>query len=126
MILTNKNFALQAARFYDNPNCESTDEFYEDLQRFKYVKRLFTKYLVTGEIKERLVLNHIVILYNLFGEECTRMLFLKMEGYWSMLTPFLYKLNKLPLVVLDVGKHHIIETPQIPMNEDIVAKLEAI
>jgi len=126
MILTNKNFVLHAARSYDNPNCEDVDEFNEDLQRFKYLKRLFTKYLVTGEIKERLVLNHIVVLYNLFGVECTRMLFLKMDGYWSMLTPFLKQLGYLPDRVLDVGKHHIIETDKILMDVEILARLEKI
>jgi len=126
MILTNKTFTLFAARYYDNPNCEGVDEFNEDLQRFKYVKRLFTKYLATGEIKERLVLNHIVVLYNLFGVECTRMLFLKMDGQWSVLTPFLQKLEYLPERVYDVGKHHIIETSQIPMDSEIVERLRNI
>lgn len=126
MILSNKNFTLHAARHYDNPNCESTDEFNEDLQRFKYLKRLFTKYLVTGEIKERLVLNHIVVLYNLFGVECTRMLFFKMDGYWSMLVPFLKQLDMLPERVLDVGKHHIIETANISLNVELVERLEKI
>ena len=126
MILNNKTFALFAARCYDNPNCEGVEEFNEDLQRFKYLKRLFTKYLATGDIKERLVLNHIVVLYNLFGIECTRMLFLKMDGQWSVLKPFLIELGYLPERVYDVGKHHIIETSMIPMDPEIVERLRKI
>lgn len=126
MILTNKTFMLFAARCYDNPNCEGVEEFNEDLQRFKYLKRLFTKYLATGEIKERLVLNHIVILYNLFGIECTRMLFLKMDGQWSVLKPFLIELGYLPDFVYDIGKHHIIETSHIPIDQEIVDRLRNI
>ena len=97
-----------------------------DLQRFKYLKRLFTKYLATGEIKERLVLNHIVVLYNLFGIECTRMLFLKMEGQWSVLIPFLKELGYLPPVVYEVGKHPIIDTSQLPVDKAIEAQLKSI
>jgi len=65
--LNAKNFVLYAAKHYDNPGCESIEEFHDDLNRFKYIKRLFTKYQETGEIKERLVLNHLIALYNLFG-----------------------------------------------------------
>lgn len=126
MNLTNSNFALFAAKCYDNPNCESDEEFVDDLQRFKYVKRLFTKYLVTSEIKERLVLNHIVILYNLFGEDCTRMLFFKMDGYWSMLVPFLTKLERLPRYVHDVAKHRVIDTSLIVADAELVERLKGI
>lgn len=126
MVLNNKTFALFAAHYYDNPNCEGVDEFLEDLQRFKYLKRLFTKYISTGEIKERLVLNHIVVLYNLFGIECTRMLFLKMDGHWSVLVPFLDKLGYLPEQVLGVGRHAIIDTYRIEQDADVVEKLRKI
>lgn len=126
MILSNKTFALFAARYYDNPNCEGVEEFTEDLQRFKYIKRLFTKYLATGEIKERLVLNHIVVLYNLFGLECTRMLFLKLDGQWSLLKPFLIELGYLPDRVYDVGKHKVIETSLISMDQELVNRLRNI
>jgi len=126
MQLNNKTFSLFAAQHYDNPNCEGVEEFFEDLQRFKYVKRLFTKYQATGEIKERLVLNHIVILYNLFGLECTRMLFLKMDGQWAVLKPFLLQLGYLPEKVYQVGKHQIIDTHMIPMDLEIVERLRKI
>ena len=74
------NFMLYAARHYNNPSCFDTLEFYEDLNRFKYIKRLFSRYDESGELKERLILNHIIILYNLFGiDATTRLLFFK-EG----------------------------------------------
>ncbi len=126
MNLDNKTFALHAARHYDNPNCEGVEEFVEDLQRFKYLKRLFTKYLSTGEIKERLALNHLVVLYNLFGVECTRMLFLKLDGQWSVLKPFLIQLGYLPERVYNVGKHQVIETAMIPVDPEIVNRLRNI
>ena len=65
--LTEKNFEAYAVRHYNNPQCLSIDEFYEDLARFKYVKRLLRKYLETGDIKERLVLNHLIAIYNVFS-----------------------------------------------------------
>ena len=60
------NFILFAAQSYDNPQCMDETEFFDDLKRFKYLKRLFNKYKENGELKERLVLNHLTILYNLF------------------------------------------------------------
>ena len=78
--LTDKNFLLFCAAHYDNYQYHSTEEFYEDLNRFKYIKRLFSRYEETGELKERLILNHIIILYNLFGVPATtRLLFFKLN-----------------------------------------------
>jgi len=96
--LTEDNFLLFAAKNYDNPQCESSDEFYNDLQRFKYLKRLFKRYTVNQDLQERLILNHIIVLYNLFGiKGCNRMIFFKMEEeYWSALKTFLVFLNYLP------------------------------
>ena len=75
--LDETNFVLYAAKHYDNPECFDTEEFISDLKRFKYLKRLFNKYHENNELKERLILNHIVVLYNLFGPEVTsRILFL--------------------------------------------------
>lgn len=126
MILTEENFLLFAAKYYDNPCCADMDEFYDDLSRFKYIKRLFTKYKDGQEIKERLILNHLIVLYNLFGSETTRMLFLKLRGQWNYLTPFLSKINRLPLLVMDVGEFPEIITSEIPMDVNIVAILEKI
>jgi len=78
--LDETNALLYAAKHYDNPQCYDTIEFYDDLKRFQYLKRLFNRYKETGEIKERLAINHIIILYNVFGPvHCTRLLFLKLH-----------------------------------------------
>ena len=98
------NFILYAAQCYDNPQCMDESEFFDDLKRLKYLKRLFNKYQESGEIKERLVLNHLVVLYNLFGNEgTTRMLFFKLKNYLDILKPFLVMLERLPERVNGIG-----------------------
>ena len=74
--LTNDNFVLFAMNHYDNPQCHTTQEFEEDMKRFLYLKKLFSRYKASGELRERLILNHIIVLYNLFGENTTKMLFI--------------------------------------------------
>lgn len=102
--LDRSNALLYAAKHYDNPSCTDVVEFYDDLKRFKYIKRLFNKYREGSPLKYRLILNHIILLYNMFGQEpCTRLLFLKLEGYYSELVPFLIILNRLPDKVLQIG-----------------------
>ena len=76
--LTEDNFLLYAMKFYDNPHCMDVEEFNDDLKRIRYIKRLFKKYRETGELKERLVLNHLVVLYNMWEPTAiTRMLLLR-------------------------------------------------
>ena len=84
-----------AIKHYDNPQCEGEKEFYDDMKRFKYIKRLLRKYKDTGIIKERLLLNHIIILKNLFGAEaCVTLLLFKIQKeYWETLKSFLLFLN---------------------------------
>lgn len=96
--LTEDNFVLYAMKNYDNPNCKGVEEFQDDLKRFRYLKRLFKKYKPGSGLKERLILNHIIVIYNLFGVEAsTQMLFLKIEKkYWSQLKAFLLYLNVMP------------------------------
>lgn len=97
MKLTDDNFLVYAMHHYDNPQCHNIDEFEEDLKRFLYLKKLFSRYIKDGELKERLILNHIVVLYNLFGDATTDMLFHKMEkNQWSVLSTFLVYINRLP------------------------------
>ena len=125
--LNAKNFVLYAAKHYDNPGCESLEEFYDDLNRFKYIKRLFTKYQETGEIKERLVLNHLIALYNLFGAvPTTRMLFLKLEGNWELLKPFLIYLGYMPERLYEIGQHAVIIDSSISLDDEIVKRLRNI
>lgn len=126
--LDESNFLLYAAKHYDNPQCFDTIEFYEDLKRFKYIKRLFNRYIDEGDLKERLILNHIVILFNLFGTTAaTRMLFLKCKGQESMLVPFLITLNSLPEKIENIGvENKTIYTSLIPLDLQVVQALRKI
>tara|TARA_B100000287_G_scaffold393345_1_gene406490 strand:- start:598 stop:975 length:378 start_codon:yes stop_codon:yes gene_type:complete len=96
--LSEENFIMYAMKMYNNPQCNTIDEFYEDLERIKYVKRLLYKYINRGILRERLILNHIIILTNLFGARATsKMLFFKLdENMFSALKTFLLYLNYLP------------------------------
>ena len=92
--LTEETFLLYAAKHYDNPQLQSEEEFYDDLKKFKYIKRLFNKYAETGELKERLILNHIVVLANVFWPEASvNLLFLRLPEYLHYLKPFLLMLS---------------------------------
>ena len=95
--LTAKNFMLFAAKNYQNPLCIDEEEFQEDLKRFKYIKRLLNRYRAGGELSERLILNHLIVLLNVFGHEATvEMLALKIElEHWPALKPFLVYLRAL-------------------------------
>lgn len=126
--LDESNFLLYAAKHYDNPQCFDTIEFYEDLKRFKYIKRLFNRYIEDGDLKERLILNHIVVLFNLFGVEPTiKMLFLKCKGHESLLAPFLIALNNLPDKVCNIGvENNTIITSDIILNQNIINALRKI
>lgn len=124
--IDDNNFLLFAAKHYDNAQCHDTMEFYDDLKRFKYIKRLFIKYQESGELRERLILNHIIVLYNMFGNEATRMLFFKLDGYYTYLKPFLVLLNRMPEKIYNVGNHDIIYNSDILMNSGIIEELRKI
>jgi len=96
MNLTEKNFMLYAAHFYDIKRAVSEDEFQEDLKRFQYLKRLFKRYEEDDDLRVRLILNHIIILYNCFGPSATNMLFMKLGGYHSYLKTFMIFLSYMP------------------------------
>jgi len=119
-----QNFLLFAAKHYNNPQCHDTAEFYDDLKRFKYIKRLFIKYQEYGELRERLILNHITILYNVFGLKTTELLFFKLEGYHSYLKPFLVLLARMPDKIKYGNK--VIYSSDIPMDVGIVNTLRKI
>jgi hypothetical protein len=125
--LDESNFMLYAAKHYDNPQCFDTLEFYEDLSRFKYIKRLFNRYEESGELKERLILNHLIILYNVFGPATTKMLFFKLNGHLHLLKPFILLLGFLPDKVTGVGvENKTIISSDIHMDENIVKLLRKI
>lgn len=126
--LDETNFLLYAAKHYDNPNCYDTLEFYEDLNRFKYIKRLFNKYQETGELKERLIFNHLTVIYNVFGVEAgTRMMFLKLKEYLPLIKPFLVTMGTCPDIVHNIGieGQHIV-TVDIVSNENVAEVLRDI
>ena len=125
--LTEDNFIMFAVKNYDNPGCHGLDEFYDDLKRFKYIKRLLRKHNVGKDLKERLILNHIIVLGNLFGVEATtKMLFFKLEKkFWSQIKTFLVFLNFMPLKVI-VSAGVIILDADILLDEDILETLKKI
>ena len=95
--ITIDNWLLYAQHNYDNPTLEREKEFYDDIKRFKYLKRLFRRYKITGEIKVRLVVNHIIVLQNVFGADaaCILLLYKIDKQYWSILKTVLDSLGYL-------------------------------
>ena len=93
--ITPNNVLMYAIKNYDNPHCEGEKEFEDDLKRFKYIKRLLRKYYDTKVLKERLLLNHIIVLNNVFGPDaCATLLLYKIQPeYWPVLKSFLLYLN---------------------------------
>ena len=116
--LNNDNWMMYASKYYKNVQCTSVEEFYDDLQRFKYLKRLFKRYLNNDDLQERLILNHIIVLNNVFGiEEANKMLFYKIdEEQWPVLKTFLVYLNFL-------SEDAYVE---IPLDQNIIKVLRAI
>lgn len=115
--LDNDNFMLYAARHYNNPQCMDMEEFNEDVQRFKYLKRLLGRY-EKGDLQYRLILNHIIVIYNVFGiKQANKMMFFKMEErYWSAIKTFLVYLNYL----------REDELVDVPIDSEIVEVLRKI
>ena len=114
-ILTRDNIIMYAIKHYDNPSCSGMEEFYDDMKRIKYIKRLLKKYKETGILKERLLLNHIIVVNNLFGAEASStLLFFKIErNFWSLLKTFLVYLNS-------VSED---ELPSVKINKTILTNL---
>jgi len=119
--LNEENFKLFAVKYYDNPQCHSMQEFEEDLTRIVYLKRLFRKYQRTGELRDRLILNHLITFYNVFGiEAASRMLFYKMDkDLLTILKTFLVYLHYLP----DIKNIEGIDIVELPLDTTIVTKL---
>ena len=109
--ITPENVLMFAIRNYTNPHCEGEKEFEDDLKRFKYIKRLLRKYYDTEILKERLLLNHIIVLKNVFGADAcaTLLLFKIQEEYWSALKSFLLFLN----ILRDGELEHIVKDDNV-------------
>tara|TARA_B100001996_G_C18406588_1_gene495128 strand:- start:271 stop:633 length:363 start_codon:yes stop_codon:yes gene_type:complete len=115
--LNEENLLLFAMKHYENPHCCTREDFDEDMKRFKYLKRLFRRYLKDNKLRTHLIINHLIILYNVFGEATTPLLFYKLEReYWCMLKTFLTFLNKYPVGML----------PTLEIDEDIQDELNRI
>jgi hypothetical protein len=115
--LTEENYIIYAIKHYDNPHCKGIDEFNDDMKRFRYIIRLFNKYKASGDLKERLIINHLVVIYNLFGAEAaTKLLFFRIEKkFWPQLKTFLVFLNFMPPTEVD-----------IPIDETVASVLRKI
>lgn len=124
MVLNEDTFTIYAAKCYDMKKAASVDEFYDDLKRFQYLKRLFKRYEETGELKIRLILNHLIVIYNCFGAQATPMLYMKLEEYHTYLTPFVIMLNYLPSRI-EYGEKNIISS-DIPLDSVIIEELRKI
>tara|TARA_B100000085_G_scaffold255487_1_gene255345 strand:+ start:1637 stop:1999 length:363 start_codon:yes stop_codon:yes gene_type:complete len=112
------NYIMFAMKHYKNPQGDSEKEFYEDMKRFKYIKRLLRKYKDSKELKERLILNHIIVLNNVFGPEaCSTLLLFKLEQeLWPIIKPFMEYLSLIPNE----------ELKDIKGNDEVIEKLKAI
>ena len=118
--LNEDNFLLFAIKNYENPQAVTKEDFDKDLNHFKYIKRLLKRYSNTGELKVHLILNHFIVLYNIFGEAATPMLFFKIEKeLWSVMKTFVIFLNKLP----DYPHCYIHD---IPLDENCLTELQRI
>ena len=124
--LNEDNFMMYAMKCYSAPNCIMS-EFEGDIKRTKYLKRLFRRYRKEGEMRERLVINHLVVLYNVFGVEVsTRMLFYKMhKDDYSVLKTYLLFLNYMPETVIGIKGQNIISS-DIPVDMAVAEVLRQI
>jgi hypothetical protein len=124
MILTESTFLLFASKHYDNPQCSDISEFEEDLKRFQYLRKLFGRYRQDNDLKERLILNHLIIIYNVFGPEATNMLFMKLHEFHDCLKPFVEYLNYMPQII-----HYddvVLSSDNIDSDESISELLKGI
>jgi len=121
--LDDNTYMMYAMKNYDNPQCIGMDEFQEDLNRVKYIKRLFRKYQNNDILRERLILNHIIIFYNVFGIDAgTRILFYRIEKeLHSLLKTFLVYLNYVP-----ENEIPEVDLLKIPLNQFVINKLREL
>lgn len=115
---------LYAAKHYDTLRSSGMDEFYEDLKRFQYLKRLFRRYEEDGDLRLRLILNHLIVLYNCFGPAATNMLFFKLKEYPTYVKPFALFLNYMPAYIEYEGIK--ILDSDIALDPQIVEELRKI
>jgi hypothetical protein len=118
--LNEDNYILFAIKYYDNPQAVTQEDFFEDLNRFKYIKKLLRKYVKSGDLKTSLLINHFIIVFNIFNEAALPLLFYKIEReLWSPLKTFLMFLNRIP----DYPKTFVCD---IPVDKKCLDLLESI
>lgn len=119
-MLNEKTFFQKALHSYDNPQCVTIEEFQEDLNRFSHIKKLITKYIEGAELNERLLLNHLVILFNVFGDNALEFLLFKVDKqFWGILVPFIVLLNRLP-------DEFFSNNDSIELDNNVIEKLRRI
>jgi hypothetical protein len=121
--IDDNSFLILAMHHYDNTQCVNLAEFEEDLKRFGYLKKLFNRYRDNGDLKERLIINHLIVLYNLFGIIATDFLFYKIEKeYWNLLATFLVYLNRMPESIPERNIH----LSELELDNTVIEKLRKI
>ena len=125
--LNDDNFLMFAMKEYNDIQCTDIEEFYDDLKKIKYIKRLFNVYKNNGQLKERLILNHFIIFYNVFTVQAgTRILFYKIEkDFWPMLKTFLIYLDRMPDKIESI-RGEIILASDIKLDDGIISRLRSI
>lgn len=125
--LNSNTIEMYMMRQYQNMQCISIEEYQDDVRRIKYIKRLLNRYNNTGELKERLILNHVIVVYNVFGvDAATRILFYYTDkSLWPVLKTFFVFLNVMPDRVKGINGDDILES-DIAINFDVAGKLRDI
>ena len=125
--LNDDNFLMFAMKEYNDIQCTDIAEFYDDLKKIKYIKRLFNIYKNNGQLKERLILNHLIVFYNVFPIQAgTRILFYKIEKpFWPMLKTFLIFLDRMPEII-DSIRGETLRSNDIQLDDGIVTRLRTI
>jgi hypothetical protein len=126
--LNERNWKLYAAKHYSNPQSWGDEEFEQDVKRLKYIKKALTRYRTTGDLGERLIINHLIVLCNVFGPTAlVRLIFLKMEDHLPCIKPFLVLLSIMPDVVYSVGREpRDWRSDEIAMDPTIVNILRGV
>ena len=118
--LNESNYIMFAIKHYNNPQAVTQEDFYEDMKRFKWIKRLLNKYKNSGELNIHLLMNHFIILYNVFGDATTGLLFYKIDkDLWSILKTFIVFLGRLP----DYPKTALHDVPVDPKCLEVLKEL---
>ncbi len=118
--LNEDNYLMFAIKHYDNPQSMTQDDFYEDLKRFNWINRLLKKYKSSGSLNIHLLINHFIILYNVFGDATTPLLFYKVDSqFWSIIKTFIVYLGRLP-------EYPKTDIHSIPVDIDFLKQLNVI